>query len=215
MEKKLQTDYKNNNDENKDINKSNKDQAYNQDNLITLTFKGFSKDDIIINEAKEYRIKCNNNKKFFLFASGIKKMYFTDIDILINGLSIKKFYYAQRYIKENSLFLSYDTIFLPKKLTIKKYLQLISLMYCNFDLSNATLSSFSMNDLSNIMIKNLTKEQKQMLILSLVVACPNVIWFIDNRLLSGLTKEKMSLFKNAVKIRLKQGGVVIYLDENE
>ena len=114
MEKKLQTDYKNNNDENKDINKSNKDQAYNQDNLITLTFKGFSKDDIIINEAKEYRIKCNNNKKFFLFASGIKKMYFTDIDILINGLSIKKFYYAQRYIKENSLFLSYDTIFLPK-----------------------------------------------------------------------------------------------------
>ena len=202
MEKKLQTDYKNNNDENKDINKSNKDQAYNQDNLITLTFKGFSKDDIIINEAKEYRIKCNNNKNFFLFASGIKKMYFTDIDILINGLSIKKFYYAQRYIKENSLFLSYDTIFLPKKLTIKKYLQLISLMYCNFDLSN-------------IMIKNLTKEQKQMLILSLVVACPNVIWFIDNRLLSGLTKEKMSLFKNAVKIRLKQGGVVIYLDENE
>ena len=84
-------------------------------------------------------------------------------------------------------------------------------MYANYDLSQATMSSFSMKDFANTKIKNLPKNKKQLAVLSLSVACPAMLWVVDKSLLSGLTKEEMALWENVVKIRTKHGGAIVLI----
>ena len=55
----------------------------------------------------------------------------------------------------------------------------------------------------------MNKLKKQLAILSYVVCCPALIWVIDNELLENLDEKQQFLFENAVKIRIKQGGVVL------
>lgn len=186
-------------------------ESYNDDDILKIEIIGFSKENFLIEEAKVYNFDCCNNKEEFIyFITGLHRRCKKKQDILLSNISIKKNKNIAKYLKQNLLILFHNT-FLPQGLSVKQYIQLMSLMYCNFDLSDATINSFFMKEIENVKIHNLSIEQKQLVILSLVVCCPNIIWIIDKELIKNLSQDSKSIFDNAVKIRLKQGGVVIFI----
>ena len=184
-----------------------------ENQLINIEFNGFFENDLIINEAKSYNVKLTKNISFNDFAKilscveNIKGNY----DIKINGLSIKDDKLAKKYIQNNPLILKEDFIFLHQNLSLKDNVKIASLLHCGYDLSNATISSFSMKDFENVKTFYLTKEQKNMAILSYCVSCPSILWVIDNSLLDNLSKQNREIFDNTLKIRLKHGGAVLFI----
>ena len=95
---------------------------------------------------------------FSLYASGIifpKK----NEDILVNKMSFKTSKEVCKYLQQNSLILSTNT-FLNQESTLYQYLSAVSLMYGGYNLANAGISSFLLNDIKNKKISFLTKEKK-------------------------------------------------------
>ncbi len=185
-------------------------ESYKDDNILKIEIIGFSKENFLIEEAKIYNFDCNNKDDFIYFITGLYRRCNKKQDILLSDISIKKNKNIAKYLKQNLLVLTHNT-YLPQELSVKQYIKLMSLMYCNFDLSDATINSFFMKKIENIKIQHLSIEKKQLVILSLVVCCPNIIWIIDNELIKNLSTDSKSIFDNAVKIRLKQGGAVIFI----
>ena len=179
-----------------------------QKDTLTIEISGFCNQILIIHEAKVYNTECLHKKDLILAISGINTNFSGDIKV--DGISIKNNRYIAKYLQSSSLFLTPQT-FLHPNLTLWQNLKIISLMYANYDLSQATMSSFSMKEFANTKIKNLPKNKKQLAILSLSVACPAMLWVVDKSLLSGLTKEEMALWENVVKIRTKHGGAIVLM----
>ncbi|MBQ7552638.1 MAG: ATP-binding cassette domain-containing protein [Rickettsiales bacterium] len=179
-----------------------------QQDALTIEISGFCNQILIIHEAKVYNTECLNKKDLILAISGINKNFSGDIKV--DGISIKNNRYIAKYLQSSSLILTQQT-FLHPNLTLQQNLKIISLMYANYDLSQATMSSFSMKEFANTKIKNLPKNKKQLAVLSLSVACPAMLWVVDKSLLSGLTKEEMALWENVVKIRTKHGGAIVLM----
>ena len=175
---------------------------------LTIEISGFCNQILIIHEAKVYNTECLNKNALILAISGINEKFSGDVKV--NDISIKNNRYIAKYLQSSSLFLTPQT-FLHPNLTLWQNLKIISLMYANYDLSQATMSSFSMKEFANTKIKNLPKNKKQLAILSLSVACPAMLWVVDKSLLSGLTKEEMALWENVVKIRTKHGGAIVLM----
>ena len=120
-------------------------------NLITIEISGFFEKKLTINEAKVYNERCLKKNEFLLAMSGINKSFLGDIKV--NGLSVKNNKYIAKYLQSSSLILTKDT-FLHQHLTLKQNLKILSLIYANYDLSDATISSFSMKEFANTKIKN-------------------------------------------------------------
>ena len=179
-----------------------------QQDALTIEISGFFDKTLTIHEAKVYNTECLNKKDLILAISGINKNFSGDIKV--DGISIKNNRYIAKYLQSSSLILTQQT-FLHPNLTLWQNLKIISLMYANYDLSQATMSSFSMKDFANTKIKNLSKNKKQLAILSLSVACPAMLWVVDKSLLFGLTKEETALWENVVKIRTKHGGAIVLM----
>ena len=179
-----------------------------QQDALTIEISGFFDKALTIHEAKVYNTECLHKKDLILAISGINKNFSGDIKV--DGVSIKNNRYIAKYLQSSSLILTQQT-FLHPNLTLRQNLKIISLMYANYDLSQATMSSFSMKEFANTKIKNLPKNKKQLAILSLSVACPAMLWFIDKSLLSCLTKEETALWENVVKIRTKHGGAIVLM----
>jgi len=206
--------YTNNNKEN-EINNN-----YKSDNVaeIIIEIKGFFENNAVINEAKRYDLTLKENISFHdfsLIVSSLKKINKKDFnkDILINNLSIKNDRIARRYLQQNCLILSFDYAYLNENLSLLDNIKVVSLLFTGFDLSQASLSSFGLKELENEKLKNLTEEQKKLYVLSYCIACPEIIWIVDEKLLQDLSKESMELFDNAVKIRTKHGGVVLVIKD--
>ena len=191
-----------------DANKLAVNHSEQKKDTLTIEISGFCNQILIIHEAKVYNTECLNKKDLILAISGINTNFSGDIKV--DGISIKNNRYIAKYLQSSSLILTQQT-FLHPNLTLWQNLKIISLMYANYDLSQATMSSFSMKDFANTKIKNLSKNKKQLAILSLSVACPAMLWVVDKSLLSGLTKEETALWENVVKIRTKHGGAIVLM----
>ena len=191
-----------------DANKLAVNHSEQKKDTLTIEISGFCNQILIIHEAKVYNTECLNKKDLILAISGINTNFSGDIKV--DGISIKNNKYIAKYLQSSSLILTQQT-FLHPNLTLWQNLKIISLMYANYDLSQATMSSFSMKDFANTKIKNLSKNKKQLAILSLSVACPAMLWVVDKSLLSGLTKEETALWENVVKIRTKHGGAIVLM----
>lgn len=207
-----------------DINNNKENEInndYKNDNIaeITIEIKGFFEKDVVINEAKRYDLTLKNTSfhDFSLIVSSLKKINKKDFnkDILINNLSIKNDRIARRYLQQNCLILSFDYAYLNENLSLLDNIKVVSLLFTGFDLSQASLSSFGLKELENEKLKNLTEEQKKLYVLSYCVACPEIIWIVDEKLLQDLSKESIELFDNAVKIRTKHGGVVLVINDKK
>ena len=188
-------------------------QSKNQ--LIDIEFSGFFENNLVVNEAKIYNAKLTKGISFSNFAKILSCVYKikNNGDIRINGISIQEDKIAKRYIQNNTLILKEGFIFLHPDLSLKDNIKIASLLHCGFDLSNATLSSFLMKDFENVKVFYLTKEQKQMAILSYCVACPSILWVIDSCLINNLSEQNREIFENTLKIRLKHGGAVIFVEQ--
>ena len=179
-----------------------------QQDALTIEISGFFDETLTIHEAKVYNTECLHKKDLILAISGINKNFSGDIKV--DGISIKNNKYIAKYLQSSSLILTQQT-FLHPNLTLRQNLKILSLMYANYDLSQATISSFSMKEFTNTPIKKLSNNKKQLAILSLSVACPAMLWVVDKSLLSGLTKEEIALWENVVKIRTKHGGAIVLI----
>ena len=184
---------------------------------LELKFFGFFEKNLTINKANKYEVKLKKGLKFndlaLIMSSSIPlKYYDKKYDIVLNGFSIKKDSIVKKFLQQNTLFLD-NNMLLMNNLSTHENLKIVSLMFSGFNLSDACLSSFLMKDLKDKKIKYLTAEQKDMTILSYTVCCPTIIWCIDGQLLKDLSKEKMNIFQNDVKIRIKHGGIVIVVNQ--
>ena len=190
-------------------NNNTEDDTQYTEHTLTMTISGFSAKPMIIKEAKSYNLKTKNNHEKQVFFNAITGNI-TDFngDILVDDFSVKNSRFVKKYLKQNCLCLT-ENAYLDKNLTLKQNLQVISLIYSAFDLSNASISSFLMKEFANTEIKKLTKQQKNLAILSYTVCCPAIIWVIDNELLVNIDEEQKEIFNNALKIRTKHGGVAI------
>lgn len=196
----------------------NKNHDFRQENNLSLELEvnNFFETNLVINEAKKHEVKLKNGLKFcdlacFFSAINRSKIYnriYEEQDIILNGFSIKKDRAIMRYLQQNSLILD-KNMFLDESLTVKENIKIVSLMFAGYDLSEACLSAFSIKTIANRAVGTLQKSLRQMVILSYLVCCPSIIWIIDNELLTGLSKNELEFFENAVKIRVKHGGVVI------
>ena len=190
-------------------------QPQDSNNPLTLDLKivGFSQKILHIHEAGKYDLELNQNTTLhdlILILSGLKKTNKTqNQDILLNGISINEDRIVAKFIQKNAVFLTKNTFFCNHT-TLQNNLKMISLMYKCYDLSNAVIHSFMFNDIEKTNINTLSQTQLDLMILSYVVACPALIWFIDKELISILTDEQKLIFENAVKIRIKQGGVCVF-----
>ena len=184
--------------------------------LLELKINNFFETNVVINEAKKYEVKLKNGLKFrdlacFFSAINRSKIYkkiYKEQDIVLNSFSIKKDRAVMRFLQQNSLILD-KNMFLDGSLTVKENIKIVSFMFTGYDLSEACLSSFSIKTIANKAVGTLQKSLRQMVILSYLVCCPSIIWVIDNELLTGLSKNELEFFENAVKIRIKHGGVVM------
>ena len=185
----------------------------NLEQTLDLKFIGFSNNILHIHEAGKYEIELKNTiskSLFYQILSGLNNKYVKQMseDILLNGISIKEDKIVSKFIQKNAVFLTKKT-FLHEEMKLKENLKIISLMYKGFNLSDATIHSFMFQEIADKKVKELTKQEKQLIVLSYVVCCPALIWIIDNELLDDLEEQQKFLFENAVKIRIKQGGVVL------
>ena len=209
-------------------------------NLIDIKITGFFEEDIVLKEAKLYKATLKKNISFEYFGAVItgiinekktkKKVQMVDYksiknnkinssqsqtqDVEINGISMKVDYDIKKYIQNNVLFLSKKT-FLLNELSVKDNIKSASLNYSGYDLSDACLSSFMIKDIAYKKVEKLSLNEKCLVVLSLVVCCPALIWFINNDLLINLSKEQYSIFENALKIRLKHGGLCLVIKETK
>ncbi len=181
---------------------------------LELKITGFLENDLTINEAGKYDLKLKNGVNFSDLINIIistkkqknkKEEYY---NIFLNDFSVKNDYLAKRFLQQNTLILEQNMLLIDN-LTVKENLKIVSLMFLGYDLSDACLSSFLIKDIKDKKVCNLTINQKKMLILSYTVCSSLIIWFIDCKLLNGLSKDELSIFENAVKIRVKHGGIVL------
>lgn len=187
---------------------------YNDAQCLELKITGFLENDLTINEAGKYYLKLKNGVNFSDLTNVIistkkqknkKEEYY---DIFLNDFSVKNDYFAKRFLQQNTLILDQNMLLIDN-LTVKENLKIVSLMFLGYDLSNACLSSFLIKDIKDKKVSNLTINQKKMLILSYTICYSLIIWFIDCKLLDRLSKDELSIFDNAVKIRVKHGGIVL------
>ena len=191
----------------------NQPQESNNQPTLDLKIVGFSQKILHIQEAGKYELALNNDttlQELLLILSGLSRIKSNqNQDILLNGISINEDKIVAKFIQKNAVFLAKNT-FYSKNTTLQNNIKLISLMYKGYNLSPAVIHSFMFNDIEKTNINTLSQTQLDLMILSYVVACPALIWFIDKELIANLTNEQKLIFENAVKIRIKQGGVCVF-----
>ena len=191
----------------------NQPQDNNNQPTLDLKIVGFSQKILHIHEAGKYELTLNNDttlQELLLILSGLSMIKSNqNQDILLNGISINEDKIVAKFIQKNAVFLTKNT-FYCKNTTLQNNIKLISLMYKGYNLSPAVINSFMFNDIEKTNINKLSPSQIDLMVLSYVVACPALIWFIDKELIANLTNEQKLIFENAVKIRIKQGGVCIF-----
>ena len=186
-----------------------------QTSELELKINGFFETDITINTAGKFETKLADKTTFNSLASVISanvNLQNTNQDIILNGYSIKNDRTVKKYLQQNCLIID-ENVCLLQRLSTKDNLKLVSILFSGFDLSHACLSAFSLKNIENVEIHNLTQNQKQMIILAYTICCPSIIWIIKNTLLKGLDNDELALFNNTMNIRIKHGGVAIIVDE--
>ncbi|GEM_PF-4721903 len=181
-----------------------------EENLIELSFNDIFENDIQIRQAGKYEVVLKKGvslNDLFLYSSGLSAKKING-EILVNGFSVSNDNFARRYLQQNALFLSGDTFLFPQA-SVYQQLKAISLMYGGYNLADAGISSFSINELRDRKISTLNKEERKIIILSFVVVCPSLIWFIHKDLLNSLPKKFNDVFENALNIRIKHGGACL------
>ena len=206
-------DIKNSSTENvNNINEKLCKDAETEQSELEIKITGFFEEDLVINTAKKYEAKLKNGLSFNDFAyvfSSLRKLKKDDVkDIFVNGFSIKDDVMVAKYLQQNCLILN-KNMFLDNNLTVYDNIKIISLMYCGYNLADACLSSFMIKDLANMKAGLLTNEDRNMVILSYTVCCPAIIWIIDSSLIQEISKNKLEIVENAIKIRLKHGGSIL------
>ena len=183
----------------------------NNNFLINIELIGFCDEDIKIDKAGTYHLLLKNKNAFNTLLNGCigEKIQNKDYDIKINNVSAKDHIMIRKYIQQNCLILTRNNLFGDKNMSVKDNIKTVSQLYSGFDLSNACISSFVLDDIKNEIINNLSITQQNLMFLSYVVCCPAIIWIIEDRLSNGLSEKEKSIFENAVKIRKKHGGVIL------
>ena len=186
--------------------------SQSEGNFLELSFQDIFEKSLQIVKAGKYAVKLKKGLSFNEFALYISGLILPqkNEDILVNKISLKVSKDVRKYLQQNSLILSKNT-FLNQEATLYQYLSSVSLMYSGYNLASAGLSSFLLNDIKNKKISYLTKNEKHLAILTNTIVCPSLIWFIENKLVEHLSKEANNIFQNAVNIRIKHGGVCIFL----
>ena len=190
-----------------------------QNNVLILKINGFFEKNLTIREAKKYIVKLKKNKNL----SDLAKIFFNidcisylnktnNCDVIVNSSSIKTDKNARVYIQQNSLLLT-DKTFLDTNLTLRENIKIVSLIYAGYDLSNASIASFSLTDIADKKIKTFTQEQRNMAILSYTIACPAIFWIIDGKILKTISEANRYIFNNTVNIRTRHGGAILIIDD--
>ena len=183
---------------------------------LEIKFLNCFNEDVVINKSGRYELKLNNDlnfDEFSFFISSCKRISVkNETDICLNDFSIKNDKMVKKYLQQNCLILS-NKSFINDNLSVNENIRIVSLLFTGYDLSNACVSSFGMQNIANNKVKILTDAQKNMMILSYTVCCPSIIWIINKSLLSCLFENELGFFENAVKIRVKHGGIVLLIED--
>lgn len=139
-----------------------------------------------------------------------QKSNFFDGDIYLNNISFKNDVLVQQYIQKHSLFL-FD-FFVQEELTVAENINLFSSLWRQKELEKITLSAFFLDEIQNQKTKHINQQQKAMLNLTKLTACPAYMWFIDKKLLQHLSEENLYIINNIINIRIKQGGICLILN---
>ena len=191
---------------------SNVRDMHERDNLlINIELIGFSNNNININKADTYRLMLKNKIAFNALVDICigKKNSNKDYDIKINDISAIEHTITRKYLQQNCLILTKNRLFCDKNISVKENIKIVSQLYSGFDLSNACISSFMLEDVKNELVNNLSEAKQNLLFLSYTVCCPAIIWILENDLLNELDETEKSIFENAAKIRKKHGGVIL------
>ena len=184
---------------------------------LEIKISGFFTQELVIIEAKKYYVKLkdgiNFNDLVCAFTSTTTTNNNDDRDIFLNSFSIKNDIAVKKYLQQNCLILD-ENMFLNDNLTFAENIKIVSFLFSGYNLTEACLSSFGIKELGNKKVKDLTPEQKKIAILSYTICCPSIIWIIDNILIKNLNNKLLDFFENAVKIRVKHGGVVLIVDSD-
>jgi ABC-type transport system involved in cytochrome c biogenesis ATPase subunit len=72
-----------------------------------------------------------------------------------------------------------------------------------------------LDEVQNQKAKYINEQQKAMLNLTKLTACPSYMWFIDKKLLKDLSEENLYIINNIINIRIKQGGICMILNATQ
>lgn len=183
----------------------------NNNLLIDIELIGFCDKNIKIDKADAYRLQLKNKNAFNALIDVClgRKVSNKDYDIKINDASSKEHFIIRKYLQQNCLILMRKNLFCDKNISVKENIKIVSQLYSGFDLSDACISSFILEDVKNESVNKLSTTRQDLMLLSYVVCCPAIIWIIDDKLLNELNEKEKSIFENAVKIRKKHGGVIL------
>lgn len=184
----------------------------NGEKLIELSFNDIFANNIQIRQAGKYEAVLKKRISFndlCLYSSGFFSKKIKG-EILVNGFSVQNDNFARRYLQQNTLFL-FEKTFLLQEVSVYQQLKSISLIYGGYNLADAGISSFSINELRDRKVSTLNEDDRKIVILSFVVVCPSLIWFIHKDLLNSLPKKFSDVFENALNIRIKHGGACLMI----
>lgn len=128
-------------------------------------------------------------------SGGANKITIKDIDLNKN----------RKLLNEDSIYIDQDFKFLFENLTINENLRFFSKMHYGVDLSSATISYFKKEKISNEVIKYIPDNKINFIKLFILLAIPNVLWFINDFKKEILRDEITNLLSN----RIQQNGTIL------
>jgi ABC-type transport system involved in cytochrome c biogenesis ATPase subunit len=191
--------------------------------MLQLEFRNFqSKNEpqeqinLLINKAQKYDLSPStfNKNDIILACSSLNENY--NGQILLNNQNIKHCKYAKQYLQKHTLFIADNQCHFPN-LTVKQNVQIFSFYWSKKDISESAICGIGLQNLANEKAKNLNDEQKTMLSLSRLLACPSHFWVINKTALytqnnQELSDENQKILNNIFDIRTKQNGAILILN---
>lgn len=138
-------------------------------------------------------------------------------NMFLNGINIRNDRYARDYLKKHTLSITGRSLMIGS-LTVKENIQTISRLWSGHDLSDATISAFDLSEIKNKFIHELSDEDKIMMTLTPMIACPSHFWIINasdtfQNPKYQLSDKKLEIVNNVMQIRLKQFGSALIMQE--
>jgi ABC-type transport system involved in cytochrome c biogenesis ATPase subunit len=171
---------------------------------------------LLINKAQKYSLPSStfNQNDIMLACSGLNENY--NGQILLNNQNIKHCKYAKHYLQKHTLFITDNACYLPT-LTVKQNVQIFSYYWNKRDISESAICGIGLQEVVNEKAQNLTEEQKTLLSLSRLLACPSHMWIIKKEALYTKNQEQLSeksqqILDNIFTIRTKQNGAILVLE---